>query len=73
MSKQKVLVCGITGFIGRNIAESLVKRDDVEIYGTYLNSEPLDNPRINMIRADLTNKDDVNGYNNPSSCYHLRR
>ena len=57
--RKKTLVCGATGFIGRNIAESLAERDELEVYGTYLNSEPLDNPRIRMIRADLTNKDDV--------------
>ena len=58
MSK-KILVCGATGFIGRNIAESFAKGDDFEVHGTYLNSEPLDNPKIKMIQADLTNKEDV--------------
>ena len=58
--KRKTLICGATGFIGRNIAKSLAKRDDFEVYATYLNSQPLDNPRIRMIRADLTNKGDVN-------------
>ena len=38
--RKKVLVCGATGFIGRNIAESFAKGDDFEVYGTYLNSEP---------------------------------
>lgn len=59
MIKKKVLICGATGFIGRNIAESLVKNDDYEVYGTCLTSKPLDNPGIKMVRADLTNKDDV--------------
>lgn len=58
--KKKILVCGATGFIGRNIIESFAKRDDFEVYGTYLNSEPLDNPRIKMIQVDLTIKEDVN-------------
>lgn len=57
--KRKLLICGATGFIGRNIAESFTKIDDFEIYGTYLDSEPLDNLRIKMIHADLTSKDDV--------------
>jgi len=57
--KKNVLICGATGFIGRNIAESLAKRDELEVYGTYLNSEPLDNPRIKMIQADLTRPKDV--------------
>lgn len=60
MAKNKVLVCGATGFIGRNIVERLVKRDDLELCGTYLDSEPFDNPKIKMTRADLTNKEDVN-------------
>lgn len=58
--KRKILVSGATGFIGRNVIESLAKKDDFEVYGTYLNSEPVDNPRIKMMRADLRNKDDVN-------------
>lgn len=58
MSK-KILVCGATGFIGRNIAEYLAKKEDFEVYGTYLNSKPFDNPKIKMIKVDLTNKDEV--------------
>ena len=47
--KRKVLVCGATGFIGRNVAESLAQRDDLEVCGTCLNSGPLDNPKIKLI------------------------
>lgn len=57
--KRKILICGSTGFIGRNIAEAFAEKDDFEVYGTYLNSEPLNNPKIKMIKADLTNNDDV--------------
>lgn len=60
MSKKKVLVCGADGFIGRNLAESLAKRDDFELYGTFFNSSFLSNPKIKMIKSDLTNKEDVN-------------
>jgi nucleoside-diphosphate-sugar epimerase len=60
MKIQKLLVCGATGFIGRNIAEAFAQSDDFEVFGTYLNSEPLDNPKIKMIQSDLTDKDDVN-------------
>jgi nucleoside-diphosphate-sugar epimerase len=56
---RKVLVCGATGFIGRNIAEFLAMRDDLDVYGTHLKSEPLKNERIKMVKADLTHKDDV--------------
>lgn len=58
--KKKVLVCGITGFIGRNIAESFAKRTDWELYGTFFKSPPFESANIKMIQADLTNKDDVN-------------
>ena len=58
--RKKILVCGATGFIGRNIAEALVRKEHLEVYGTYLNSVPLDNPRIKMMQVDLTNKEDVN-------------
>ncbi len=60
MPRKKVLICGATGFIGRNISEALVKRDDFDMYGTYLKSEPADMHGIKMIRADLTDREDVN-------------
>lgn len=56
---KKILVCGATGFIGRNIAEYFSKNGDFEVYGTYLNSKPFNNPKINLIKVDLTNKEDV--------------
>lgn len=61
MDKRKILVCGATGFIGRNIAEYFAQKDNCEVYGTYLKSEPLNNPGIRMIKADLTDKGDVGG------------
>ncbi len=57
--KKKLLVCGATGFIGRNIAEHFANKGEYEVYGTYFNSEPYDNPKIEMIQADLTDKKDV--------------
>lgn len=59
MGRRKVLVCGATGFIGRNIAEYLSKRKDFEVYGTYFNSPPYENEQIRLIRADLTDRIDV--------------
>ncbi|MDP2943880.1 MAG: NAD-dependent epimerase/dehydratase family protein [Candidatus Omnitrophota bacterium] len=58
--KRKVLICGATGFIGRNIAERFIEIDDFDVYGTYLNSDARINPKIKMIWVDLTNKNDVN-------------
>lgn len=57
--KKKILICGSTGFIGRNTAEAFAEDSSFEVYGTYFKSKPLKNSRIKMIKADLTNKDDV--------------
>ncbi|MFC1931530.1 NAD-dependent epimerase/dehydratase family protein [Chloroflexota bacterium] len=57
--KRKILICGSTGFIGRNIVASLTERDGFEVFGTCFNSEPLDNPKIKMIRADLRRNEEV--------------
>lgn len=59
MKKEKVLICGATGFIGRNMVDRFSKRTDVELYGTYLNSEPPKYENVKMVKADLTNKTDV--------------
>ena len=63
MKKTKILVTGITGFIGRNIAERLIQRDDVELYGTYFRSKPhksfIKNKKITLSKVNLTKKDHV--------------
>ena len=59
MSKNKVLVCGATGFIGRNLAEYLSKREDFEVYGTYFNSPQYELANIRLIHTDLTERLDV--------------
>ena len=63
MSKIKILVCGATGFIGRNIIERLSVRDDIELYGTYFRTQPSKylsaNEKINLIKVDLTDKEHV--------------
>jgi len=53
----KVLVCGATGFIGRNIAEYFADKDNYEVFGTYYSSKPSDYHNIKMIKVDLTDKD----------------
>lgn len=62
MKKQQVLVCGATGFIGRNIAERLANKKDLEVFGTYFQSTPdemLTKTNISLIKADLTDKSQV--------------
>lgn len=62
-SKRKVLVCGASGFIGRNLLEQLSERDDLELYGTYFRtpseSIPKGNLGVKLERVDLTNPDEV--------------
>jgi len=59
MKKKKILVCGASGFVGRNVAERLAQRGDAEVYGSYLKSKPADGCNIRMIKADLTDARDV--------------
>ena len=59
MSK-KLLICGATGFIGRNLAEYFEKLDEYEVYATGF-TRNLDNwPPERFIKVDLTNKKEVN-------------
>lgn len=60
MKKKKMLICGATGFIGRNVAEHFAQNSDFEVYGTYLNSTPYKNDKISLIKSDLTNRESVN-------------
>lgn len=63
MSRTKVLICGASGFIGRNVIEKLAARTDLEVYGTYFKTLPekaIGNiDRVSLIKADLTDRDDV--------------
>lgn len=58
MKKNKVLICGASGFIGRNIAERLAKRDDMKVYGTYFETKP-SIKGVSMTRVDLTKEEEV--------------
>ncbi len=61
-NKLKVLICGVTGFIGRNIAERLTQDNNLEVYGIYFQSEPdqdLTQKNISLIKVDLTHKNEV--------------
>ena len=57
--KTKVLVCGSTGFIGRNVAESLSLNSDYEVVGIYNKRPPYECSNLEWVKADLTNKNDV--------------
>ena len=59
--KQKILICGATGFIGRNILESFIGNENFDIRAVYNKSiEIIKNyTDIEWVKADLTNSNDV--------------
>ncbi len=59
MAKKRILVCGATGFIGRNVAEILARRDDFEVIGVWNKRPVFDHPNLTWRQADLTNAADV--------------
>lgn len=59
MDKKRILICGATGFIGRNVAEYFSDKEKYEVSGTYFKSSPYENSKINFLEADLTKKEDV--------------
>lgn len=56
--KKRILVCGASGFIGRNIFEALSKNLNLDVYGTCFRNKFSDNPRL--IVVDLRKKENVN-------------
>lgn len=60
--KQKILITGIAGFVGSHLADYLLEKDDIEIYGTkrwHIDRmrnirHLLDNPRITLLDCDVT-------------------
>src|SRR5260221_7417291 len=58
--KRKVLICGATGFIGRNLTELLSKREDLEIHAARFQHAAFDcGSDIIWHQADLRRQDDV--------------
>ncbi|GAB4315708.1 MAG: NAD-dependent epimerase/dehydratase family protein [Promethearchaeota archaeon] len=60
----RVLVTGITGFLGQHLAGALLERDDVELVGMARDLEkakPLAEKGVEIRRADLLDLDSLNG------------
>ena len=57
--RQKVLVTGATGFLGRNIAQYLSQFDKYEVHGVWHKRQPFESNKIKWVRGDLTLKSDV--------------
>ncbi len=52
-TRQRVLVCGATGFIGRNLTEALARRGELDVIGVYHQRPPLAIPSVTWRRGDL--------------------
>lgn len=57
---KRILVCGVTGFIGRNMAEFFAKQEGYEVYGVYHKRPPFMNNHVKFLYADLRNAHEVN-------------
>ena len=55
----RVLVCGATGFIGRNIVERLAGRSDMDIHAVVFSRATYDVPGVTWHKADLRRTEDV--------------
>jgi nucleoside-diphosphate-sugar epimerase len=56
---KKILVCGATGFIGRNIVEHFARSGEVEVYATHFSRPPYAGPNVHWHQADLRSWPDV--------------
>jgi nucleoside-diphosphate-sugar epimerase len=59
MAKKKMLVCGATGFVGRNLAEYFARGGEYEVVGVYNKRPSFEFPNLGWIKADLTVPADV--------------
>lgn len=59
MPARKVLICGATGFIGRNLTESLSQRRDLEVHAVSFSRPPYACPAVTWHHADLRRPEDV--------------
>lgn len=59
MAKTKLLICGGTGFIGRNLLEYFSQSGQFEIAATWHRTRPQEGASVHWIEADLTHAADV--------------
>jgi GDP-L-fucose synthase len=56
---RKILICGATGFIGRNLTEWLSRRPGFEVIAVHHRRPPYACPNATWVEADLTDRRDV--------------
>lgn len=57
--KRKVVICGATGFIGRNLVETLARRSDLEVHAVRFGRPEYSVPKATWHHADLRRAEDV--------------
>lgn len=57
--KKKILICGATGFIGRNLTEQLSKNPDFEVHAVRFQRPAYACSNVHWHRADLRNPEEV--------------
>lgn len=76
---KKVLITGISGFVGGFLAQHLLEQGEYEVIGTYLNEESLENiseikSKINVFKLDLNDTEKTENFitsEKPDHIYHL--
>jgi len=58
-NKPVLLICGATGFIGRNLTESLAASGKFDVVATHFQRKPFTTTGVRWIRADLRSATDV--------------
>ncbi|MEO5333288.1 MAG: NAD(P)-dependent oxidoreductase [Magnetococcus sp. YQC-5] len=56
---KKILVCGATGFIGRNIVEYFADQKGYDVVGVHHIRPPFNHPGVDWVQGDLTQAQDV--------------
>jgi GDP-L-fucose synthase len=59
IGRRRVVVCGATGFIGRNVAENLAASDQFDVVGLYHVRPPFQHRAITWRQIDLRDPDQV--------------
>jgi GDP-L-fucose synthase len=56
---KKILICGATGFIGRNLVEYFAKKDSIEVYAVWHKRASFEIGKVTWVHGDLRNAEDV--------------
>ena len=57
--KKNVLICGATGFIGKNLVEHFLKKKNVNVIATYHIKKKINRYNVKWKKIDLCKKKDV--------------